>query len=654
MVKTFLRRAKGALYNRAVVLALALNIYTTLMGAMAWKTLNEDEIELSAAGFYSVRAIRLAYTDAVALDRVLDYATAPNLGAETHDALEVIADQFYVRFQSIRMATSGPLHPESARFLDLANAVQNKFDGILLKDHTPTVGELAELRRLNEALVRAIGDHIRNIEATTDEALLRREQEYSSKRYQVIGGFGLLSLMSIAVIILLDRHKRASRQAKETLLRDPLTGLFNRHGLTERFAEIERSTGVPYALIVFDLDDFKPVNDTYGHAAGDQFLVAAGAWLRDVFGSDGIVARWGGDEFIAVLPALGPTLDDCVRRLRARLSDTPRFNFERGQARLSFSCGVAVWPRDAGTIADALQKADFALYAAKEQGKGRLVVYDPSIIEKRRRFDDVRKTILNAIDNGDLLLYWQPQVDLRTGRTIGAEALIRCRDPRTGRLVMPGEFIPVAERSDLILEIDRFVLDDACRSASGWAAKGAGDLRASINISPRMFLVPGLASRVSETLTRHGLPADRLEIEITEGILLESNEVVHRNLVELGHLGVQIALDDFGTGYSNISYLMTLKPDVIKIDRSFLNDEDHETRNKVIGGILDLARSIGAETIVEGVETPEQLRFLQELGCPFGQGYLFARPMSGDDLLPWRADFEARQSVTAPRRLARA
>ncbi|MCJ2015092.1 EAL domain-containing protein [Methylobacterium sp. J-076] len=410
---------------------------------------------------------------------------------------------------------------------------------------------------------------------------------------------------------------------------DSLTGLANRRMLRERLGEsLDRLDryGEPCAVLLIDLDRFKPVNDTLGHAVGDALLVKVADRLRSAVRAADTVARIGGDEFVVI--QAGAACQEDVAVLARRLVDlVGRTYIVDGQLlTIGASVGAALAPQD-GTDADRLLKhADLALYRAKLDGRGTFRFFEPEMdvrMQARRRLElDIRQ----ALARREFVLHYQPQMNLENRRLTGCEALLRWMHPERGT-VPPAEFIPLAEEVGLIVPIGEWVIRQACRDAATWPA----GISVAVNVSPAQFKSERLVETIVSALAMSGLEASCLEIEITEGVLLQNNERTLETLHRLRALGVRVSMDDFGTGYSSLSYLRSFPFDKIKIDRSFVKDlSTKPDGDAIIRAIAGLGRSLGMTTVAEGVETEEQMRRIRADGCTDVQGYLVSRPVPLD------------------------
>ncbi|MGD9935726.1 MAG: putative bifunctional diguanylate cyclase/phosphodiesterase, partial [Dehalococcoidia bacterium] len=419
-------------------------------------------------------------------------------------------------------------------------------------------------------------------------------------------------------------------------------GLPNRNYFLSRLrasldSAAERRRG-EVGVLCLDLDRFKNVNDTLGHPVGDELLSVVAVRLASTVGEDHMVARLGGDEFTILMEQ---TSRAAVETMAGRVVEALRrsFHISGHDLFVTVSIGVALSGRgkDAATL-DLLRQADIALYAAKAQGASRFVVYKAELDGRSPESLQLESGLAKAIENRELRVFYQPEVDLETGRLMGMEALVRWAHPVRG-LVPPGQFIPLAEETGEIVRIGRWVLAQACADTVALGRRAGVALQVGVNVSAQELKRPDLVDYVSRVLARTGLPPHQLEMEITESGIIDNIEEARRTLSALRDLGVKLAIDDFGTGYSSLSYLHQLPLTTLKIDRSFVKDlGQKETPSAVTRAIVDVAGALGLEVVAEGIETREQLDFLRALSCQRGQGYLFARPMPRDEFaqLVWR------------------
>jgi PAS domain S-box-containing protein len=441
---------------------------------------------------------------------------------------------------------------------------------------------------------------------------------------------------------------------------DALTGLPNRRQLiwrTERAIDHARRLGHQAAMLLIDLDRFKVINDTLGHAAGDELLVEVARRLRAcVRHSDQVldgalekagvrshrtleaVGRLGGDEFIALLPEVAD--DGDADRVAHRILVAMRESvFVGGQeCFVTASVGIALYPRDGSSVADLMRNADVAMYSVKNAGRNASVIYSPMLAGRGREKLELESALHKAIERNELVLHYQPKIDVRSARMVGVEALMRWNRGKT--LVAPAEFIPLAEETGLIVPLSEWALREAARQAKVWSVNFGFSDSIAVNLPNRMFERSDLVELIHQCVTTVGVPHRAIQVEITEDALMKDLQRVIPTLHRLTEIGVEISIDDFGTGYSSLAYLTTMPISELKIDQRFVRELDMGNSSKtsaaVVTAIIALARSLGLRVIAEGVESLRQLELLHRLGCSVMQGFLFSRPILPDDLERWR------------------
>jgi len=426
----------------------------------------------------------------------------------------------------------------------------------------------------------------------------------------------------------------ADQRVTHMVHHDVLTGLPNRTLLTDRVEQaIARAlrSGNKLALLFLDLDRFKNVNDSLGHAIGDRLLQAVSQRLLTCLRQEDTAARLGGDEFIISLAdvADGAEAARVAERILAELA-TP-FSVSGHLLPAEASIGIALYPDDGDDAQTLLRSADTAMYHAKETGRANYQFFSTQMTERVSRRLSTETRLRRALEQGEFTLHYQPLVELASGRIDGAEALARWPHPDQGRMVSPAEFIPVAEDTGLIVPLGEWVLREACLQARAWQALQPGT-RVAVNLSPRQFRQKQLVGMVERALGDSGIAPSLLELELTEGMLMHHADETVQTLAQLHEMGVRLAIDDFGTGYSSLSYLKRFPIHTLKIDRSFVQDLSHDPDDAaIVTAIVAMARGLGLSVTAEGVETEAQAAFLRSLSCRMAQGFLFGRPMPADE-----------------------
>ncbi len=432
----------------------------------------------------------------------------------------------------------------------------------------------------------------------------------------------------------ITERKTAAARIQHLAHHDSLTDLPNRILFQERLraalAQARRGNGM-LALILLDLDKFKETNDTLGHHVGDLLLRAVARRLQHCVRETDTVARLGGDEFAVLLTNLtsadgASTVAEGILR-----SISEPFSLDENEVMASASLGITIFPDDGEAFETLLKNADLALYRSKSDGRARYHFYVAAMDEEVQQRKSIEQDLRHALGTDQLSLYYQPLIDLRSGEITGAEALIRWHHPLKGS-IPPAAFIPIAERSELIFRLGRWVLHRACMQIQAWKAAGLPPLRVSINLSPAQFRHPDLLDTIKSVIAQTGADPRLLQVEITETIAMSNFGYSVDVLRALHDLGLAIAIDDFGTGYSSLNYLKHFPVDTLKIDRSFVADLGRYPENSaIVKAIINLGHGIGAKVNVEGVETSEQLRFMNEHQCDECQGFYFSRPLPADE-----------------------
>jgi diguanylate cyclase (GGDEF)-like protein/PAS domain S-box-containing protein len=533
------------------------------------------------------------------------------------------------------VATDGRLSHASPRLAELLGLDRGQLDS------SPF---LPLLQRLSPQAAGRLEDAFADTRPFRD--LLLPLQSQGETRHLAINGKRLLDDQGHTqgwrgVLADVSERVRAEERLHQLAHTDSLTGLANRFMLRDALSRATRQ-GSPGALVIIDLDHFKSVNDSMGHAMGDAVLKAVAKRLRTCVRPADLVARLGGDEFAILTSGNEAPPEQLAQRVVDTLAEPLYLNGRR--LRVGGSVGLALCGEDGAGVDELLVRADTALYASKAAGRGRQTLYTTPMGESNRRRLLLEEGLRMAIENGQLSMHWQPRVDLADWRITGVECLMRWTHPELGR-VPPGEFIAVAEQTGLIDKLGRWALEQACQAAAGPLA----DLVVSVNVSPLQLRDAPFFGHVRDALRASGIEPDRLELEITESVFMDDADGALRQLHAVRGLGVRVALDDFGTGYSSLAYLRRFPFDTLKIDRAFIREVlAHKDARAIVVAISQLAGILGMRTVCEGVEEEEQLRVAARAGCHEVQGYLVTPPLPLQDLLPLLAQWADRPRLAQP------
>ena len=433
-------------------------------------------------------------------------------------------------------------------------------------------------------------------------------------------------------------RKRYEQQLLRQANYDILTGLPNRMLALDRLklalAQARRESQ-RVGVMFLDLDNFKHINDTMGHDAGDNLLIEASRRISSCLRGTSTVARLGGDEFLVILPGLKSP--EAAEQVAERILQTfmPPFHLDGQEVFVSTSIGIAIYPTDSDNSSTLLQHADAAMYQAKSKGKSAYERFAPEMKEISHERLQIESRLRRALELKELELHYQPIVDATSGDLLGAEALLRWNNPSMG-LISPDKFIPLAEETGMIIPIGEWVIGQACAAASRWAQGSGPFLSIAVNVSPRQFRDPAFVDIVRDALKQNNLDASHLELEITERLILDNTIETAQILKQLDEMGVRLSVDDFGTGYSALGYLKSYPFDTLKIDQSFVRDVMTEQEDAaLVKAIINMAHSLGLQVIAEGVEEANQLHFLRQQGCDFAQGYYYNRPAPEKEFLKW-------------------
>lgn len=628
-----------------------------------------DDVPVIAITVYEERSFRLAVLEAGATDFLLspvDHAEfvtrARNLlrmrmqsliiKSRAHSLERELEDSERSREQLMRDSRE-----RLAQVIDTVPAAISAYDRegrcVFLNSHAAGRIGLDPAAAIGRSAVDLIGEEMGGRSVALDQMVFRSgcalptfEEEQAQRhggenavwlttKSPLRDGSGAIIAVLTSSLEITDR-KKAERHLVHLAHHDALTGLANRTLLQDRLRrEIVRARRGDrmFGLLMLDLDRFKNVNDALGHHAGDDLIRAVGERLSTIVGEDDTLARLGGDEFAVLLADIScpQRAFDVAERIVAAMGHP--FAIAGQDIVIGASIGVVIHPNDGDDVDNLLKKVDIAMYRAKAEGRNVYRAFDQQMISVARGDFTLEGELRRALMNREFELFYQPQIDLRSNRIIGAEALIRWRHPTRG-LVRPLDFLPFAEETGLIIPINEWVIEEACREAQSWRAQGLPELRIAVNLSPIQFRNRNMVQLVGDILRRTGLEPRALELELTETILMHDVEEVTAELRELRRLGVSVSIDDFGTGYSSLAYVKKFPVDRIKIDQSFVRNIATDPNDAaIVRAIINLGHSLGIDVIAEGVDSLEQVEMLRAEGCEEAQGFLFAKPVPAEDFV---------------------
>lgn len=615
----------------------------------AWRLLRRSKPYRIVAALFALRALN---------NTVLAYASISGASNTNIEFLFLLA--FILKVATSLGLVHAVLHENDARIRSILN---NLGHGFLIRDAEGIIRfasqKLTEFTA-NVSADQLIGQHIsilapsRTAEQTSawfqhvtapdtpqpciDETLHRRQDgveqplEIISVPYEERG-----QMLVLSQIIDIRQRKEQEAALQRVAMLDESTDLFNRSALRQMLSALlaSNANGQRVALLLIDLDHFRRINETLGHSVGDQLLLLVAARLKTLQGSHDILARFGGDEFVLVVPELEVAnaqaqIEQFAQRILQALAQP--FPLDPFRIALKASIGIAFGPAHGLDAETLLSAADTALHAAKDAGRNRYCLFEERMAASSRNALLIDEALQQAIVRDEFRLFYQPIVEARSRCLHKVEALIRWTTPALG-FVPPDHFIPIAEESGQIVDIGTWVLQEAARQAAAWAGQAGAPVCISINVSAAQLTDPNFISLVNDALSHNGIAASTLEIEMTERVLIDEADTVVRVIEALHARGLSTSLDDFGTGYSSLSYLTRFHLRTLKIDRSFVNGVEHDERKlSLVRAIIAMGHSLGMEIVAEGVETEEQATILADLGCEYLQGYLFSRPVPAAEL----------------------
>jgi diguanylate cyclase (GGDEF)-like protein len=610
-----------------IAVAISLAIITTI-----YSNIRSVEQALPRFGFLSFRELHVHLRDIDRLKDMVVLARSDPSSRQSRELLAEAADLAYIRFVRVDRTRITSELDAYAQLRDHVIAIVDTIDTMQALPGPLDQNILNTMTRELERVEAELNRLYFSVGEDSSEGLHDAQLALGALNTQILVILAILSTLLIGVAILLVQRQRAAKVLRRLAWQDSVTGLKNRAWLMEngsKFISGAKVSSRPLAIYLIDLDHFKQVNDTFGHQAGDGLLREVASVLESHNRPGASVSiRLGGDEF--AFAKVADSRQELVRFGELLCTQLSGFREIDGhQIRLAASIGLSFCPDHGSDISTLLRHADLALYSAKADGRQRAATYSP---EMKANLDNrvlMEENIRQAIQNDDFYLVWQPQLSVSSGRLTGAEALLRWNEPGSATTLQPQDFIPVAEKSDLILEINKMVLRKACFQAADWVPHLPDGFSISVNISGKQLENRDICDLLAGLLKETGLPAALLELEVTERVFIQNKAVALAVLAEIRQLGVRIALDDFGTGYSSLGSITDLEIDRIKIDRSFLSQlADSPRKQGMVNSILTMCQALELDAVAEGVESADQLDYLAGTGCAYAQGYYISEPLS--------------------------
>ncbi|MER9299636.1 bifunctional diguanylate cyclase/phosphodiesterase [Mesorhizobium sp. M0621] len=615
-------------YGTAIAAAVACS---SILITVLFLSISKIESSLPRFGFFAIREFHIAIRDVTHLRDMISLAQAAPTSTTSLDQLLAANDLVYVRFERVDGSGTSREIPAYAGIVPRVNDLVTRTDALIAAGLPLDADRLKEMGLELDQIVARMNEEYYKFGEQVNADLYASEISLNRFNYQIAFALAILSLLAIGTAVLLIGRRETIKKLEFLAWRDATTGLKNRAWMSANRDDLldrAKLAGKQLHLYLIDLDHFKNVNDTFGHHVGDLLLKAVAEILQLIERPDDVFAvRLGGDEFAVIEVGMTHSAEKGLgNRLREQLNGFAEL--EGHQVRVGASIGMASFPQHGAEISTLMRNADSALYAAKAQGRAGLVTFSPAILSQIDVQLGEEAAIKRALNCDEFFLVWQPQFELATGRMTGAEALVRWRDPISGAIRPPISFIPTAERSDLILELDKLVLSKACRQAAQWLPICSEDFVCSVNLSGKSLQNDVYFTHLVEVLRQTGLPTSRLQLEITEGVFVQNSRSALDILTEIRNIGVSLALDDFGSGYASFGYLADFNLDQLKIDRSFLSDlASSPKKQNVVRGIIALANSLSLTVVAEGVENEAQLDFLIAEQCHRAQGFFMSKPI---------------------------
>uniref|UniRef100_UPI003BA95CBB putative bifunctional diguanylate cyclase/phosphodiesterase n=1 Tax=Stappia sp. TaxID=1870903 RepID=UPI003BA95CBB len=615
------------------LLLLAAGVLACLIAARGISTLREPEPD---AGQHVIRHMRYTYAELASLDTLLATLQINPFTPAAHTMLADAADHFYVRLQMLSGLSQGPFADDSTELKRLSVELMAGLDALARAGPPLNDRSLSELNDISSKVLRLTGDYTREVEARIDSVLREHARRATGAWTEIITSITLMLILSILSLSLFFRNRRMMDDLRAASARDSLTGLTNRRGFTDWATEREardENARRRHALLVFDIDHFKAVNDQFGHATGDAMLKAAARSLLADFPDAGLIARWGGDEFVVAVPLSDLSLREIDERLSTR-ANTPSQVNGPSDARLpiAMSCGVAVWPDDGATIDEALTCADAALYEAKARQRGAHVFFREEMLDRQRLLQEIASGLPAALPRQELFVTYEPRICINRRALVGARAHLRWAHPGLSATLAAGDFMAGAREHGQARAFDSFLLATACETVARWRASIPEQTYVVVGLSACSLRDATLVEEIDRLLTRSGLPPEALEIEVADEAALSRSEEVIETLSRLSEHGVRLALSTFGKGNGVLTLLARLRPQVLTINKTLLCESVPGDCRADVAALANMAETLGARTLIEGVATDADLDMARDAACALAEGPGVSPPLPAPDI----------------------
>lgn len=632
-ILTFLREMLSRSQRATTLLLLSACVLACLIAARGVINLRAPD---PGTDQYTLRHLHYTYAEIASLNTLLDTLRINPFSPAAHALLAEAADHFYVRLQMLSGLSHGPFRDDSSQVKKLSLKLLAGLDDLSRRGPPLNTDDLAELGQTSARVLHLTGDYARNVEERVNQILAEDARRVTSAWLEIFASLTMMLVLSLISLSLFFRNRRVIGALRTAGISDSLTGLTNRRGFSDWAEEREREgdgNRQRHALLAFDIDRFKTVNDQFGHATGDRMLEAAARRLLADYPDAGLISRWGGDEFIVAVPLDELSLSEIGERLALHAATPSRIDMPSGvELALEMSCGIAVWPDNGSSVADALACADAALYQAKARKRGAHVFFRKEMLDHLLRQREVTTGLPVALQGEELHVVYEPRACINRNALVGARAHLRWHHPKLSETLAAADFMASAREHGQARAFDSFLLARACETAAGLLAATRHPAHVAVDLSACSLGDAGLAEEISALLQRCGLPPETLEVGLSGEAALSVSAEVTATLSRLAELGVRIALKTLDGGNAAMPLLARLRPQVLTINRPLLCENHSHTPDTMIASLSEMADTLGAVTLIEGVDTEADLNLARGARCALAEGRAISPPLAAEDL----------------------